>query len=155
MVPGCFSPHELLGLDLIEICVSGDGVCVAHFPPAAIWMSARRILEDQMRCRLISCTQTVATMYFDFKNTSMRMRALFIKQNTATSSIKSLILFCILIFSTINFYLLSFEIYIIISNYELGLTFVKWTPLLDKTSCFYYYHNVIMCSLIRAVNVFF
>ena len=32
MVPGCFIPHELLGLVCVEICVSGDGVWVAHFP---------------------------------------------------------------------------------------------------------------------------
>ena len=51
----------LLSLVWIEICVSGDGVRVAHFPPAAIWMSARRIPEDQMRYRLIRCSQTVAS----------------------------------------------------------------------------------------------
>ena len=30
MVPGCFIPHELLGLVYIEICVFGDGVWYSH-----------------------------------------------------------------------------------------------------------------------------
>ena len=48
MVPGCFVPHWLLGLIQIKICVFGDGVWVAQFPPSVIWMSARRIPDDQV-----------------------------------------------------------------------------------------------------------
>ena len=41
VVPGCFVPHELLGLVWIEICVSGGGVSEAHFPPPGGFQKTR------------------------------------------------------------------------------------------------------------------
>ena len=45
MVPGYFIPHELLGFVWIKICVFGDGVWVAHSPPACYYVITQARVE--------------------------------------------------------------------------------------------------------------